>query len=320
MTSCVSRIATGAAAVEGSGLRALVTGAAGFAGSHPSVMRGVRGHAVAAPGRDGEVAWTVAVRDADGLRRAFREVRPRAVFPLAAVAFVPGAEDAPALCDSVNREGTVRVLDAAAEVGARTLFVSSGTVYGRLTGGQAASRETDPLRPEGAYACSKAAAEAECRARDSRQEIVIARAFNHTGPGQSPDYVCSDFARQIALIERGLQPALVEVGELSAERDFSDVRDVVQAYLRLWEEGEPGQVYNVCSGRAVAIRWVLDTLVEACSRPVDVRVASARLREGEVNRTVGSYAKIEAALGWRPTMDLRRSLEDLRGYWRENDG
>ncbi len=295
---------------------ALVTGATGFAG--PYLCRALReaGYAVATLARTGDADYRVDVLDRQAVLGSFRELKPRWVYHLAAFALPAAADAQAALVERVNCGGTENVLDAAAEVGARTLYVSSAMVYGARARADGPADEQSQLRPRGAYARSKAAAERLCAERSREQEIVVVRPFNHTGPGQAPDYVCSDFARQIALCESGRRPAVIEVGDLRAERDFSDVRDVVRGYLLALVAGRVGATYNVCSGRAVSIRSVLDTLLEMSRTEIEVRVARERLRKGEPDRLVGSYRLLERDTGWRPQIPLEKTLADVLDYWR----
>jgi GDP-4-dehydro-6-deoxy-D-mannose reductase len=256
------------------------------------------------------------VRDRDAVLNAFSSTRPDSVVHLAAVAYVPQANANPDETDAVNRGGTINVLDAAREVGASTLFVSSAAVYGRVPEAGMPITESRALEPNDVYGASKVAGERECEARAGEQAIVRARPFNHTGPGQSPDYVCSDFARQLALAEAGLGPRRIEVGELRAERDFSDVRDVARAYVAMLESARAGEVYNVCSGVPVTIAHVLDTLLDAARVPVEVQIERRRLRPGEVNRYYGSYQRLHDTTGWQPQIDLQTTLSDLLEDWR----
>ena len=146
--------------------------------------------------------------------------------------------------------------------------------------------------------------------------VVVARAFNHTGPGQEPTFVCSDFARQIARIETSRERAVLRVGDLTARRDFLDVRDVVRAYVLLLEKGDAGEVYNVCSGKAWSIGEILEILRGYAGRPIAVEADPARGRSEDVPTLVGSFAKLEAATGWRPGIPLERTLKDLLDSWR----
>ncbi|HEU5395306.1 MAG TPA: GDP-mannose 4,6-dehydratase, partial [Candidatus Methylomirabilis sp.] len=178
--------------------------------------------------------------------------------------------------------------------------------------------EDRPLQPLTPYGISKAAAEQVGlfyrRARGL--PVVVARAFNHTGPGQEPAFVCSDFARQIARIEAGQAEAVLRVGDLAARRDFSDVRDVVRAYGLLLEKGTPGEVYNVCSGKAWSIGEILGILRGLAGRPIAVEADPARGRSEDVPALVGSFAKLEAATGWRPAIPLERTLKEMLDSWR----
>jgi GDP-4-dehydro-6-deoxy-D-mannose reductase len=264
----------------------------------------------------GVVDFHVDVCDAGAVRSALHEARPEGVYHLAGLAYVPAAERDTDLVDAVNRGGTANVLDAAHEVGARTLVVSSGAVYGRVAEADLPVGEDAPLRPVGAYAESKAAAEAECARRVGRQHVVVVRPFNHTGPGQAREFVCSDFAAQVAECELGLRAAHVEVGDLRSERDFSDVRDVVRAYVAALEHGRSGAAYNVCSGRATSVAAILETLGALARVTFEVRVQGERLRAGEVTRFCGDAAKLRSAAGWSPSIALRTTLADLLDDWR----
>lgn len=297
-------------------MRTLVTGATGFVGRHLCRLLESRDHEVVAISQGSTEALNIDIRDRSAVLSVFEETRPDSVAHLAAVAYVPDANADPDLADAVNRGGTVNVLDGAKAVGARTLFVSSGAAYGPVPVDRQPIVETQKLAAQDAYGKSKIAAEAECIARRAEQDIVRVRPFNHTGPGQTPQYVCSDFASQLVEVEAGLRDPRIEVGDLRAERDFSDVRDVVRAYLDLLERGVGGEAYNVCSGTPTPISRVLELLIEQVSTPVEVVVNEARLRPGEVSRAYGSYAKIHAATGWHPEIGLRDTLGELLDFWR----
>jgi GDP-4-dehydro-6-deoxy-D-mannose reductase len=146
--------------------------------------------------------------------------------------------------------------------------------------------------------------------------IVLTRTFHHTGPGRGEAFAESSFARQIAEIERGLRPPVIEVGNLDALRDFTDVRDVVRAYLLLLEKGEPGRAYNVCSGHGRRIREILDLLLAGSSAKVEVRVDQDRLRPSDVPAQVGDPSRLRAATGWEPRIPLEQTLIDLLSDWR----
>jgi GDP-4-dehydro-6-deoxy-D-mannose reductase len=147
-------------------------------------------------------------------------------------------------------------------------------------------------------------------------QIMIARAFNHFGPRQHPDFSTSGFARQIASIEAGLQPPEIAVGNLDARRDLTDVRDTVRAYRAIVDRGQPGRAYNVCSGHAVAMRAVLDMLIARARIPIRVQVDPKRLRPNDVPVLLGDPGRLHAELGWAPTIPLEKTLDDILLYWR----
>jgi GDP-4-dehydro-6-deoxy-D-mannose reductase len=215
----------------------------------------------------------------------------------------------------VNVLGTVAVLEAvrAHAPGARVVVASSAEVYGAVRAAGSAVPETAPLAPVSPYGASKVAAETAALQfhRAHGLDVVVARAFNAVGPGQSTDFALPGFAAQLAAIARGAGPPVLRVGNLDAERDLTDVRDVARAYALLVERGEPGSVYNVCSGGAVSIRAALDALIRASGLEVRVEVDPMRLRPADAPRLVGDPAKLAAATGWRPEVPLERTLADL---------
>jgi GDP-4-dehydro-6-deoxy-D-mannose reductase len=179
-----------------------------------------------------------------------------------------------------------------------------------------------PLRPASPYAVSKVAQGALARLYGPAggMRVVLTRTFHHTGPGRGEAFAESSFARQIAEIETGRRPPVIEVGNLEAVRDFTDVRDVVRAYWMLLERGEAGEAYNVCSGRGRRIRDLLDVLLAASSARVEIRVDSERLRSSDVPVQVGDPSRLRAATGWEPRIPLERTLSDLLDDWRARTG
>jgi len=306
-------------------LRALITGIDGFAGRHLAarlrqqgdevagvVRRAARRTSLAELGVDAAAVHVADITDADAVARAVAAVRPQVCFHLAAQAFVPAAANDPGATLRVNALGTLHVLAAVHRHApdCRVVAVSSADAYGAVDA--LPVRESAPLQPLSAYGASKAAAEVVAAqwARNGL-DVVRVRPFNHTGPGQRPDFVCADFARQIAAIARGAQPPRVTVGDLSPVRDFSDVRDVVDAYLAAAARGAHGAVYNVCSGVGRSIRSILDDLIAAAGVAVDVDVTAARLRPSEVPVLVGSAEALRADTGWVPRVAWRQTVRDL---------
>jgi GDP-4-dehydro-6-deoxy-D-mannose reductase len=219
-----------------------------------------------------------------------------------------------------NVMGTLHLLDALRRhaPGARALVVSSAEVYGGLT---TPLPESTPLSPASPYAASKAAAEmiAIQHHRAYGLQVVRARSFAHTGPGQTARFAVSAFARQIARIEVARQAPVLAVGNLAARRDFLDVRDVARAYLALLHLGEAGEVYNVCSGRAVALQELLDGLLALARVGIDVEHDPALDRPVDVPELRGDPTRIMAATGWRPEVPLQQTLSDVLTYWRAKE-
>jgi GDP-4-dehydro-6-deoxy-D-mannose reductase len=198
------------------------------------------------------------------------------------------------------------------------LVVGSAEEYGPVSEAELPIREDAPLRPASPYAVSKVAQGALARLYGPAggMRVVLTRTFHHTGPGRGEAFAESSFARQIAEIEHGLRPPVIEVGNLDAVRDFSDVRDVVRAYLLLLEKGEAGEAYNVCSGRGLRIREVLDLLLASSSARVEVRVDQERLRPADVPAQVGDPSRLRAATSWEPRIPIEETLRDLLSDWR----
>ncbi|MGH7896867.1 MAG: GDP-mannose 4,6-dehydratase [Candidatus Binatia bacterium] len=318
-------------------MRFFVTGISGFAGLHLTSLLLDRGHAVFGIARDegglvdlhrrygaGFPAGSVRiadVRDRAALAASLRDAKPDGVFHLAGIAFVPHTVERPELAYEVNFLGSVELLSAVREAApaARVVLVTSGEVYGWFDGDRDLPlAETQPLRPLTPYSVAKAAADLAGFQHfwANALDVVRARPFNHTGPGQSPDFVCSEFARALALAEAGLGPRRLSVGNLDVERDFSDVRDVARAYLALFENGKAGEAYNIGSGVAVSIRAILESLRAACRVPIEVATDPQKVRAREFPLVSASIDKISADTGWRPEIPLARTLSDLFDYWR----
>ena len=253
-------------------MRALVTGGYGFAGRYlTSTLEALGYEAVSTVGpREQEDGPRIDLTDSDSLEAALAQSEPDVIFHLAGQAFVPDSRVNPLHTYDVNGMGTVRLLEAVRRYGRvlgrpmpRVVFTSSASVYGRTDNGSDGLLEEQPVRPVDPYGASKASAESACIAwwRSFGVETVIARSFNHIGAGQDERFVVASFAAQLANIKhRDVEKTLL-VGNIETARDFLDVRDVVRAYITLAEKGEPGEIYNVCSGTPRRIRDVLQSLI-----------------------------------------------------------
>lgn len=311
-------------------MRALVTGGSGFVGRRLVEALRERGDEAfsASPSLGTDDHIPLDLNDADNVRAVVELARPELVFHLAAQTFVPASLERPLETYGTNIDGTaylIEALRAQHEDGGpkpRLIFASSAEVYGRRPLEDLPFREPLAPKPANPYAASKAAGEALVLASHAAYGIdaVITRAFNHIGPGQDPRFAVPAFAQRLARIAGGADPVLL-VGNVETERDFLDVRDVVQAYLALAERGIAGEIYNVCSGVAVKMREILKRLVNIAAVPVEIREDPELMRPSDVPRSVGDPAKLKRTTGWAPRIALGESLkevyEEARGRERE---
>jgi GDP-4-dehydro-6-deoxy-D-mannose reductase len=244
-------------------------------------------------------------------------VQPSSIFHMAAI-IDPQAtvQD----LNQVNVLGTCHLLEAARLSGADPVILIAGSsaVYGRVEPGELPIRESQPFRPLSAYAVSKIAQEMVGYMYHAQygMKVLRTRTFNLIGPGQPSGWVCAAFARQIAELEAAQAAPTVHFGNLTPLRDFVDVRDAVQAYRLVGEKGRPGQVYNVCSGRGVAIRDCLDVLVRMSRVPVKIEPDPRRMREAEVPISIGDGTLLRDEVGWHSSLPLQQSLADILQDWR----
>jgi GDP-4-dehydro-6-deoxy-D-mannose reductase len=299
----------------------LVTGATGFAGGHLVALLsslGIRprawGHRAVPAAGDGSSEWTtVDVLDRQAVRAALDATRPSAIYHCAGIADVHGAWSAPASALHVNALGTHNLLESARELelDCRVLVTGSALVYRQSLD---PITEDHPIGPTTPYGVSKLAQ--EMTARESLLDTLLARPFNHAGPGQSPAYATSAFAQQIAEIEAGRREAVLRVGNLDAKRDITDVRDTVRAYHALLERGAVRRPYNVCSGKTYSMRALLDVLLSLARVRVRVETDPTRLRPSDTPVVHGSHARLTADTGWEPTIPIEQTLSDLLDHWR----
>jgi GDP-4-dehydro-6-deoxy-D-mannose reductase len=308
-------------------MRVLVTGANGFVGRYLCAALAARGHTVVAAGRPQELGDSLPLdlQDPLSVRGVVDVACADAVAHLAAQTFIPAGIADPWYTHDVNAGGTLRLLEAiraARSAGGpdpRILVAGSADVYGPQSAAAYPLAETVPLRPANPYAASKVAAEAYAVAAAAAYGLrtIVTRAFNHIGPGQDARFAVASFALQLARIAAGADPVLL-VGNLDAERDFLDVRDVVAAYVLLLEGGgADGEVYNVAGGRSVAMKEILRQLVTIAHVGVEIRDSPARMRPSDVPRMLGDAAKLHAATGWEPSIALSATLRDVYTEARE---
>jgi GDP-4-dehydro-6-deoxy-D-mannose reductase len=312
----------------------LVTGAAGFGGSHLVEHLLDQGeqvvaldHPEARPGylaavrdRIEYLGCDLAAGDAEPVRTALGGREFRAVYHLAGLASVRRSYGEVRRTLAVNALATLNLLEALVRQGTppHLLLVGSAEQYGPVPPDDGGFVEDSPQAPVSPYALSKVWQETlgGFYARTERWPILMTRTFNHTGPRQGPDFVCADFARQIARIELRLQEPVLRVGNLAAARDFLDVRDVVAAYRLILERGTPGAVYNVCSGKVVGIADVLQILLGHAVIKIKVEIEVARHRPIDIAVLHGNPGRLERETGWSRRRPLESTLLDLLEYWR----
>ncbi len=315
---------------------ALVTGAAGFAGSH--LVEHLLAHeyeVIATVGPKDSLTNLVGVEkkvtiqpvditDQKKLKELVDDHGPRWIFHLAAMASVGASFSDERGVYEVNFLGTLNVLEAARgnNVLEKIVVVSSADAYGAFRPRDKKLTESQPLNPISPYGVSKAAVEhlSQYHVRQFGLPIVIARPFNHTGPRQDDRFVIPSFCRQIALIESGKQGPIIRVGDLSAKRDLGDVRDVVAGYEALASRGVPGQAYHLSTGRAVTIKEALRQLLRLSSAKIAIEIDASRLRKVDIPVLLGANRKASKELGWSPRYSLKETLVETLTWWRQRVG
>jgi len=313
-------------------VRALITGIDGFVGAHLARLLSADGKteiygATFLPVENHQWLSALGIQlrqvnliDASAVNQLLDESQPDHIYHLAAQSFVPMSFENPWATLENNIRGQLNLLHTLAQSQAKTriLVIGSGEEYGAVLPDELPIDEDQPLRPTSPYSVSKVTQDmlAHQYFASHRVAAIRARPFNHIGPGQSAQFVASSFANQIAAIEKGQQRPIIEVGNLEAQRDFTDVRDVVRAYSLLMERGAPGEVYNIGSDRAVTIQFVLDTLLGLARKSIEARVDPARIRPADTPLIVCNSTKLRLATGWQPEYRLETTLADILDDWR----
>lgn len=314
--------------VTASGSRVLVTGARGFVGGYLIPVLESEGYEVyglsrgPAPSDRRSERWIAAdLTDAEALRAALKRLRPSAIVHLAAQSSVPRSFREPLPTLENNILGAAALLYAAAELSPHptVLVIGSPEEYGRVTPKQQPLRETHPLQPVSPYGVSKAAQSllALSLYYSAGLPSVVIRPFNHTGPGQSPQFVLPAFAQQVARIEAGLQEPVIRVGNLEALRDFTDVQDIVRAYSAALRHCPPGRVYNLGSGRTIRTGWLLDELLKRSRVHITVEADPGRMTPSDIPELRADPKEFITATGWQPAIPLEQTVADVLEYWRE---
>jgi len=321
---------------KGGMMRVLITGITGFVGSHLAdyllTLRDVEIFGIQrwrSPTQNiehlrGKVRiFECDLRDASSVREVLEQIKPEKIFHLAAQSFVPTSWKAPSESFMTNVLGQLNLFEAVRTIGINPKIQVAGSSeeYGMAYPNELPIKESNPLRPLSPYAVSKGAQDllGYQYFMSYGMEIVRTRGFNHTGPRRPPVFVSSNFAKQIADIEKGIKSPIIEVGNLKAKRDFTDVRDMVKAYWLALEKGKAGEVYNICSGKPYSIEEILNLLLSLSWIKPEIRQDPNRLRPSDVPVLYGDNTKFVQETGWKPEIPFTQTLRDLLDYWRAHD-
>ncbi len=309
--------------------KALIIGAAGFVGGYlASYLReklGMEVHVTKLPaekfGGNSDRVYDLNILNKEEIVSLLFEARPDYIFHLAAQSSVGMAWKNPLLTIDINIKGSVNVMDAVRELyyKPRVLLIGSGEEYGHIKEGEIPIREENRIRPGNIYAATKACQNmiGNIYAQAYDMEVMMVRAFNHIGPSQASIFVVSDFCRQVAEIEKGIREPVMYVGNLNARRDFTDVRDVVEAYGLLAEHGKAGETYNVGRGEAVSIKEILEMIIALSGHDIKIEIDKNKLRPVDVPIIEADISKISSLTGWEPKIPLKQTIEETLNYWRQ---
>jgi GDP-4-dehydro-6-deoxy-D-mannose reductase len=261
------------------------------------------------------------LKDMGSLKKCLAEVQPDRIFHLAAQSFVPTSWKCPAETFAINAVGQINLFESILSLGIspKIQIAGSSEEYGLVNSDEVPMKETNPLRPLSPYAVSKVAQDllGWQYFKSYGLKVIRTRGFNHTGPRRGEVFICSNFAKQIVEIEKKKREPVLYVGNLEAKRDFTDVRDMVRAYWLLLEKGEPGEVYNLGTGKTYSMKEILDMLLAISGVEVKIEVDPDRLRPSDVPVLLSDSSKFKQLTGWEPRISFDQSLQDLLDYWRE---
>ena len=314
-------------------MKILITGIAGFVGSHLAkrlvqknnevfgICLGCEDLKVLSPIRKKITIYKCDISDFLKLLKIIKRIKPKQIYHLAGVSSTGRSFAEPLLTFDSNIYGTISLLEAVrqAKTDTKVLIVSSGDIYGIVKKKDIPIKETLPLNPVSPYGASKATCDilAYQYFKSYRLKIIRARAFNHIGPGQALGFAIPDFCSQIAKIEKGLFSPQIKVGDLSVIRDLTDVRDIVSAYQLLMRKGKAGEAYNVCSSKGYKLKQVLNKLLRLSTKKIKIIQDKTKKRKADIPILVGNNSKIKKKMGWKPKINLDKTLEDTLNYWRK---
>lgn len=314
--------------------KALITGIAGFVGSHMAELLLEKGFEVYGFTRvrskmehieaikDKLLLEEADLLDSHSLYTTIERIKPDYIFHLAAQSFVPTSWVSPAVTLDVNIVGSANLFEAVRRASLNSVIqiACSSEEYGMVYENELPIKESNPLRPLSPYAVSKVAMDylGYQYHQSYGIKIIRTRGFNHTGPRRGDTFAESNFAKQIAMIEKGKQDPVIHVGNLDARRDYTDVRDMVRGYLLSVDMCEPGEVYNICTGNAEKIGDVLQMLLKMSKVKVEIKEDPARMRPSDVQVLIGDNTKFVQKTGWKPEISFEQTMTDLLNYWREH--
>lgn len=310
-------------------MKALIVGAAGFVGSyliqHLTTTYDWEIHATKLPNENLSVSdihvHDLNILNIDEIRELFTKLKPDYIFHLAAQSSVALSWNNPQITVDINIKGTLNILDTIRSLDGyspRILLIGSGEEYGYILPDETPVNERVTPRPGNIYAATKACQNmlGNIYYRAYGMQLIMVRAFNHIGPNQTSVFVASDFCKQVAEIEAGKKKPILHVGNLSAKRDFTDVRDVVRAYGLLIQHGKAGETYNIGSGHAISIQELLNIILSLSTAKILVSTDPARLRPSDIPVIEADITKLQDSINWHPEISLKQTLLETLNYWR----
>lgn len=313
-------------------MKALITGISGFAGSHLAEFLIDKGYKVYGTFYDKSTflnlngfidnigLFECDIRNYNDLKQIIKKVQPDEIYHLAAISFIPTALKNPKMTFDTNLYGTLNLYQAIVELkfNPKILFVGSADEYGLVKKRDIPIKEGCLLQPVNPYAISKVSADflSHFYFKNYHLNIIRVRPFNHIGPRQSPEFVCSNFAKQIVEIEKGLKESIIKVGNLEAKRDFTDVRDMVRAYWLALQKGDLGEIYNICSEKAISIKELLNAFLDMSKKGIEISQDPKKFRSSDAPLLLGDSIKFRRRMCWKSEIPLDKTLKDILEYWR----